>query len=137
MRGFARRPRMALGARAAGPAGPFVTETAMPLDASQLSTQASARALSLAAEKLNALSLRQKVDWLRQHRSSDPLQQMQSDAITELYDAVRQIQEAIWPMLLLIPDTSGARDAAAGGSASAVGAAPVTRFAASQFTRRG
>ena len=109
----------------------------MPLSISEVSTQATVRALSIAAEKLNSLSLKGKVNWLRQHRSDDPLQQMQSDAIAELYDAVRQIQEAIWPMLLVIPDTSGAREAAAGGSAPAAAAAPLTRFAASQITRRG
>jgi hypothetical protein len=99
------------------------------------SAQDSLRALALAAEKLNSLSLRGKVNWLRQHRSDDPLQQMQSDAIAELYDAVRQIQEALWPMLLLIPDTSGARNAAAGGGGTS--APPVTRLSAAPFTRRG
>jgi hypothetical protein len=108
----------------------------MPLPISELSTQATVRALNLAAEKLNGLSLKGKVNWLRQHRSDDPIQQMQSDAIAELYDAVRQIQEAIWPMLLLIPDTSGARDAA-NAAGQQTGAVPVSRLSASQFTRRG
>jgi hypothetical protein len=38
---------------------------------------------------------------------------MQTDAIVDLYEAVKQIQEAIWPMLATIPNVSAARDAAA------------------------
>ena len=83
----------------------------MPVPA-QLDASAAMQTLSVAAAKLNALSLKQKITWLRQHRADDPLDQMQSDAIADLYDAVVQIQQAIWPLLLIIPDTSGARDAA-------------------------
>jgi hypothetical protein len=37
---------------------------------------------------------------------------LQSEAIVELYDAVRQIQEAVWPILATLPDTSAVRQAA-------------------------
>ena len=58
-------------------------------------------------------SLPTKINQLRQSRSTDRIQQLQTEAIVDLYDAVKQIQEAIWPILLVIPDVSGARDAAA------------------------
>jgi hypothetical protein len=68
--------------------------------------------LMRAAEKLNNPSLSSKIRWLQSHKSNDPLQQMQTDAIVDLYAAVKQIQEQIWPMLVLIPDVSAAKDAA-------------------------
>ena len=74
--------------------------------------QINAHEMLAVARTLNASTLSLKIQQLRQSRSTDPLQQLQSQAIVELYDAVKQIQEAIWPMLLVIPDTSGARDAA-------------------------
>jgi hypothetical protein len=93
-----------------------------------------------AADRLKTSSLSSKIRWLRQNRSTDQMQQMQSDAIVELYDAVRQIQEAIWPMLLLIPDVGAVRDAAQGGSAApAAGSspAPISKAAmTSAFIRR-
>jgi uncharacterized protein YjiS (DUF1127 family) len=95
----------------------------------QLGANDALRALSAAVDKLNGPSLRQKINWLRQHRSDDPLDQMQSDAISDLYDAVRQIQEALWPLLLVIPDTSDVRDAAQT-------SAPAVRFASANFARR-
>jgi hypothetical protein len=58
-----------------------------------------------------------KLHWLKQHPSTDPLQQMQTDAIVDLADAVKQIQLALDPLPgLLIPDMSAAR-AAAGNAA--------------------
>jgi hypothetical protein len=68
--------------------------------------------LRRAAEKLNNPSLSLKIGWLQSHKSDDPLQQMQTDAIVDLYAAVRQIQENIWPLLALIPDVSAVKDAA-------------------------
>ena len=68
--------------------------------------------LDVASTQLNGLSLSGKIAELRRSRSTDRVQQLQTEAIVELYDAVRQIQEAIWPMLAIIPDVSGARDAA-------------------------
>lgn len=62
-----------------------------------------------------------KLQWLKQHRSNDPVQQMQTDAILDLADAVRQIQDALYPLPgLLIPDVSAAR-AAAGHTTTTVG----------------
>ena len=69
-----------------------------------------------ASTKLAEPSLTTKIARLRQSHSSDALQQLQSQAIVDLYDAVRHIQEAIWPLLLTIPDVSGVRDAAAAAS---------------------
>ena len=56
---------------------------------------------------------------------------MQSDAIVDLFEAVQQIQQAIWPWLLQIPDVGAVRDAAAaaaaqGGSTSVPSAAAMT-----------
>ena len=108
----------------------------MPVQ-SRFTAQEALQALSLAAEKLNAVSLKHKVQWLRQHRSDDPLDQMQSDTIADQYDAGRQIQEAIWPLLLLIPDPSGARDAASQAGAGTT-AAPggVSRLSATRMGRQ-
>jgi hypothetical protein len=74
--------------------------------------QINAHEMLAVARTLNASTLSLKIHQLRQSRSADPLQQLQSQAIVELYDVVKQIQEAIWPMLLTIPDVSGAREAA-------------------------
>ena len=49
--------------------------------------------LARAAAKLTTSTLAFKIRSLRQSRSPDPIQQMQSEAIVELYDAVKQIQE--------------------------------------------
>ena len=68
--------------------------------------------LDVASTQLNGLSLSGKIAELRRSRSDDRIQQLQSEAIVELYDAVRQIQLAIWPMLAVIPDVSAVRDAA-------------------------
>ena len=75
--------------------------------------QKNVQLLARAAEKLNNPTLSSKIRWLQGHKSTDPLQQMQTDAIVDLYEAVKQIQEAIWPMLATIPDVGAVRDAAA------------------------
>ena len=75
--------------------------------------QKNVQTLARAAEKLNNPTLSSKIRWLQGHRSNDPLQQMQTDAIVDLFEAVKQIQEAIWPMLATIPDVSAVKDAAA------------------------
>jgi hypothetical protein len=92
--------------------------------------------LSVASERLHAMSLKHKIEWLRQHRVADPVQQMQSDAIVELYEAVRQIQEAIWPMLALIPDVSAAREAASQGGGAPTPAPAVSKASVSKLIRR-
>ena len=74
--------------------------------------------LDAASTQLNGLSLSGKIAELRRSRSDDRVQQLQTEAIVELYDAVRQIQLAIWPMLAVIPDVGAVRDAA--GKVSAV-----------------
>lgn len=86
----------------------------------KLSAAQMSQNLARVSATLSAPSLSTKIAQLRQSKSNDPLQQLQSQAIVDLYDAVRQIQEVIWPILLIIPDVSGARDAAAAaGSGSA------------------
>ncbi len=79
-----------------------------------LATQAQLAVLSRAAANLSSASLATRMQALRASRSPDMLQQLQTEAILGLYDAVKQIQEAIWPLLLAIPDTSGPRQAADG-----------------------
>ena len=78
-----------------------------------LSTTQMLQALTRASTKLAEPSLASKVMQLRQTRSVDSVQELQSQVIVGLYDAVRQIQEAIWPILATIPDVSAVRDAAA------------------------
>jgi hypothetical protein len=81
----------------------------------QFTTKEILAKLSLASTKLTGLSLPGKIQELKRSRSSDPVQQLQTEAIIELYDAVKQIQEAIWPILLIIPDgIDAARKAAEG-----------------------
>ena len=69
-------------------------------------------ALTKALER-GTSSLQTKSTWLRAHRSSDPIQQMQTDAIVELCDVVRQLQQAMSTLPLIIPDVGAVRDAAA------------------------
>lgn len=78
--------------------------------------------------RLNSPSLSAKVRQLRSGRSADPVQQLQTDVIVELFDAVRELQLAVWPMLALIPDTGAVRDAAA--AAGGAGAPAITKNAA-------
>ena len=80
----------------------------MPISINEMVTK-----LDVASTKLNGLSLSGKIAELRRSRSDDRIQQLQSEAIVELYDAVRQIQLAIWPMLAVIPDVGAVKDAAA------------------------
>lgn len=100
----------------------------MPIISATVSHAQTLANLTRAAEKLNHATLSAKIRWLKDHKSPDQLQQMQTDAIVDLYDAVKQIQEAIWPMLLTIPDTSAVR-AAAQGASSVVSPAPFSNAA--------
>jgi hypothetical protein len=50
------------------------------------------------------LTLRMKVDKLRQMRFGDPIQQLQSDIISDLYDKVRELQIWVDPLVLLYSD---------------------------------
>ena len=54
-----------------------------------------------------------KANWLRQHHSNDPIQQMQTDAIIDLCDAVRQLQQAMSALPIPLPPVSAVRAAAA------------------------
>ena len=81
----------------------------------QFTTKEMLSKLSYASTKLSGLTLPGKIQELKRNRSSDPIQQLQTEAIIELYEAVKQIQEAIWPILLIIPDgIDAARKAAEG-----------------------
>lgn len=70
-------------------------------------------AASIQAMQRAAMTLKLKATWLRQHRSTDPIQQMQTDAIIDLCDAVREIQQAMSGMPNLFPDVDAVREAAA------------------------
>ena len=90
----------------------------------QLNAQTMATQLTQAASTLRALS--SNIRFLQANRSADKLQQVQSEAIVQLYDAVKQIQEALWPLpSLLIPDVQAAKDAAKSGAAAAQASAPL------------
>jgi hypothetical protein len=69
-------------------------------------------ALSVQTLERSSTSLQYKANWLRQHRSTDPIQQMQTDAIVDLCDAVRQIQQALSALPIIIPDVGAVREAA-------------------------
>ena len=88
--------------------------------------------MSQLSTRLNSLSLPAKITELKHSRSSDRVQQLQTEAIIELYEAVKELQEAVWPMLLVIPDAVDAvREAAAKGSS---GASSTMLAAASRLT---
>ena len=50
------------------------------------------------------LSMKMKVEKLRLTRSDDPIQQLQSDIIGDFYDAIRDLQVKVDPLILLFPD---------------------------------
>jgi hypothetical protein len=50
------------------------------------------------------LSVKMKVEKLRLTKSDDPIQQFQSGIISDLYDAVRDLQVMVDPLILLLPD---------------------------------
>ena len=52
----------------------------------------------------NTMSLEATVRWLQAHRSPDPIQQRQTDAIVELHAFVKQIRQA----LSFVPPSPGA-----------------------------
>jgi hypothetical protein len=56
------------------------------------------------------LTLYGKVSKLRQTISDDPIQQLQSEIISELYDAVRALQVDLFPILLTLPQLAWAED---------------------------
>jgi hypothetical protein len=50
------------------------------------------------------LSMKMKVKKLRLTKSDSPIQQLQSDIISNLYDAVRDLQVMVDPLILLLLD---------------------------------
>ena len=50
------------------------------------------------------LSMKMKVENLRITRSDDPIQQLHSDIIGDFYDAIRDLQVKVDPLILLFPD---------------------------------
>ena len=59
-----------------------------------------------ASTQLNGLSLSGKIAECGEAVRTIASSSCSTEAIVELYDAVRQIQLAIWPMLAVIPDVS-------------------------------
>jgi hypothetical protein len=50
------------------------------------------------------LSMKMKVEKLRLTKSGDPIQQLQSDIISDLYDTARDLQVMVDPPILLLPE---------------------------------
>lgn len=50
------------------------------------------------------LTLYGKVLSLRKTKSDDPIQQLQSDIISDMYDVVRELQVMLNPILLTLPN---------------------------------
>ena len=51
-----------------------------------------------------ALVHEMKVEKLRLAKSGNPIQQLQRDIISDLYDVVRDLQVMVDPLILLLPD---------------------------------
>jgi hypothetical protein len=107
----------------------------LPFSSVTLAGQASVRSAHIteAVNQLNELQiiisrLHNKVQPLKHKRSDDPVQQAQTEAIIEMFNAVAWIQRILWPTVeqLMLPGNVGAaRDAAAAaaGGGSGGGAA--------------
>jgi hypothetical protein len=50
------------------------------------------------------LTLKMKVDRLRLMKSDDQIQQLQSDILSDMYDAIRELQIMVDPLILALPD---------------------------------
>ena len=75
-----------------------------------------------AVAAINTMPLDVKIQWLKSNRSADAIQRMQSEAIVELYDVVKQIQKS----LSSAPPIPGAEAAAAARAAAAKAASLAT-----------
>ena len=110
----------------------------LPFSSVTLAGQSSVRSAQIteAVNQLNELQiiisrLHNKVQPLKHKRSDDPVQQAQTEAIIEMFNAVAWIQRILWPtveQLMLGGNTGAARDAAAaaagaGGGSGGGGAA--------------
>ena len=70
---------------------------------SQANLQAAIKA-AMARVPTRRLSMKMKVEKLRLTKSDNPIPQLQSDIISHLYDAVRDLQVMVDPLILLLPD---------------------------------
>jgi hypothetical protein len=70
---------------------------------SQANLQSAIKA-AMARAPTRRLSMKMKVEKLRLTRSDDPIQQLQSDIISDFYDAIRDLQVMVDPLILLLPD---------------------------------
>jgi hypothetical protein len=70
---------------------------------SQANLQAAIKA-AMARVPTRHLSMKMKVEKLRLTKSDNPIQQLQRDIISDLYDAVRDLQVMVDPLILLLPD---------------------------------
>jgi hypothetical protein len=70
---------------------------------SQANLQATIEA-AMARAPARRLTLKMKVEKLRLTRSDDPIQQLQSDIINDMYDGIRESQIMVDPLILLLPD---------------------------------
>jgi hypothetical protein len=70
---------------------------------SQANLQATIKA-AMARVPPRHLTVKMKVEKLRLTKSDDPIQQLQSDIISDMHDAVRELQVMVDPLILLLPD---------------------------------
>jgi hypothetical protein len=70
---------------------------------SQANPRAAIKA-AMARVPTRRLSMKMKVKKLRLTKSDSPIQQLQSDIISNLYDAVRDLQVMVDPLILLLLD---------------------------------
>jgi hypothetical protein len=59
--------------------------------------------ISLQIVQQKSLSLNGKINHLKKSSSNDPLQQLQTDTIIDMYQIVREMQVFLDPLLLLYP----------------------------------
>jgi hypothetical protein len=67
-------------------------------------SQANPQSAIKARAPTRRLSMKMKVEKLRLTKSDDPIQQLQSDIISDFYDAIRDLQVMVDPLILLLPD---------------------------------
>ncbi len=94
---------------------PFTKGVLMPTipssqtKASSLNTQLAIKAAMARLPTLH-LTLYGKVSKLRTMKSPDPIQQLQSDILSDMYDVVRELQTMLNPILLSMPTPSYSAD---------------------------
>jgi hypothetical protein len=70
---------------------------------SQANLQATIKA-AMARAPVRNMTLPMKMDKLRQMKSDDPIQQLQSDILSDFYDAIKELQIMVDPRVLLYPE---------------------------------